>query len=546
MTRLPLRLLAPALLLALVGCASLPSEPAGSSGDSSSAPAAAPVAAVPAPVAVPASAATLAATPPIAPKAAASAADPDAPPSTTPERIAATTEEEDTAQRADLWARVRQGFAMPELDNELVRKWEQYYAGKPDYVGRMTERGARYLFHIVEEVEKRGMPSELALLPFVESAFNPQAVSSARASGMWQFMPGTGRDFELRQNLFRDDRRSVLASTRAALDYLQQLHRMFDDWQLALAAYNWGQGNVARAIARAEKAGRPTAYEALAMPDETRNYVPKLQAIKNIVLNPERFALSLPAIENHPYFLTVEIERDIDVALAARLAGMSLEDFQALNPQMNKPVILAAGTPHLVLPFDNARRFARELLKHRGPLASWTAWVAPRTVKPAEAARLVGMSESQLREINRIPPRMLVKAGSTLLVPRAPDATRDVSEKVADSAMIALAPEAVPGRRKLVKAGPRGETVASMARRLRVAPAALARWNDVAPGARFRPGQQVIVMLPPAKARPAARGVTRVAAKPKAAARTPAAKSTQTVARARSKAPQAPDRVAQR
>ncbi len=260
-------------------------------------------------------------------------------------------------ERRNLWGRVREGFAMPELNNELVRKWEQWYAARPDYVQRMTERGGRYLFHIVEEVDKRGMPRELALLPFVESAFNPQAESSARAAGMWQFMPATGKDFELRQNLFRDDRRSVLASTRAALDYLQRLHTLFGgDWQLALAAYNWGQGNVLRAIDHNRRAGLPTGYSDLRMPDETRNYVPKLQAVKNIVARPEAFALTLPLLENHPFFLSVTVDRDIDVALAAQLSGLRLEDFLALNPQMNKPVILAAGTPQLLLPYDNANR----------------------------------------------------------------------------------------------------------------------------------------------------------------------------------------------
>ncbi|MDO8419332.1 MAG: transglycosylase SLT domain-containing protein, partial [Rubrivivax sp.] len=254
------------------------------------------------------------------------------------------------AERSDLWQRVRDAYALPALEGELVQKWEQWYASRPDYVQRMTERGSRYLFHIVEEIQRRRMPSELALLPFIESAFNPQATSHARASGMWQFMPATGKEFELRQNLFRDDRRDVLASTRAALDYLQQLHTQFGDWHLALAAYNWGQGNVQRAIARNRRAGLATDYASLNMPDETRNYVPKLQAVKNIVADPQAFGLPLPPLENHHYFLTVAIERDIDVALAVRLAGMSLEEFQYLNPQHNKPVILAAGTPQVLLP----------------------------------------------------------------------------------------------------------------------------------------------------------------------------------------------------
>jgi len=336
---------------------------------------------------------------------------------------------------------VRASYSMPAIEGDLVRKWEQYYAGQPEYVQRMAERGGRYLFYIVEEVQKRDMPVELALLPFIESAFNPQAMSRAKASGMWQFMPGTGKDFDLRQNLFRDDRRDVLASTRAALDYLGRLHKMFDDWHLALAAYNWGQGNVARAIERNRRAGKPTDYASLRMPNETREYVPKLQAVKNIVLRPEAFALTLPALENHPFFLTVRMERDIDVVLAARLAGVSLDEFRQLNPQLNKPVILAAGTPELLLPYDAANRFIQALAAHEGRLASWTAWVAPKTLKPQEAARLTGMNEAELRELNRIPARTLVKAGSTLLVPRSAQHLHDVTEHVADNAALSLAPE---------------------------------------------------------------------------------------------------------
>ncbi len=440
------------------------------------------------------------------------------------------------SERADLWQRVRNGFVMPDVAGELVQKWEQYYATRPDYVQRMTERGGRYLFHITEEVEKRGMPLELALLPFTESAFNPQAMSTARASGMWQFMPGTGKDFDLRQNLFRDDRRSVLASTRAALDYLQRLHKQFGDWHLALAAYNWGQGNVQRAIERNRAKGLGSQYEALDMPAETRNYVPKLQAVKNIVLDSQRLGLRLPELQNHPYFLSVGIERDIDVALLSRLAGITVEEFAQLNPQLNKPVLLAAGTPQVLLPYDNANRFVRELAAVRGPLATWTAWVAPRTLKPADAARQVGMSEAQLREVNRIPARMMVTAGSTLLVPRSASTTADVSTRVADNAAIALTPEPKPLRKQVLKAGKKGETVAAIAQRYRVTPAQLQQWNPGvnASGGKFKAGQAIVLMLP-ATAAKVATASTGTTAKSGARSSTKAAAKTASKSGAKSK-----------
>ncbi|WP_293431019.1 transglycosylase SLT domain-containing protein [Piscinibacter sp.] len=405
------------------------------------------------------------------------------------------------AAQVDLWQRVRKGFVLSDLDGDLVRNRERWYVERPDYVQRMTDRGSRYLFHIVEEVEKRGLPTELALLPFIESAFNPEALSSAKASGIWQFMPATGRTFELRQNVFRDDRRDVLASTRAALDYLERLHGMFGDWHLALAAYNWGEGNVQRAIAKNRRAGLATNYESLRMPAETRWYVPKLQAVKNIVARPAEFGLTLPPLANHPYFVAVGIERDIDVALAARLAQLPLDEFRALNPQMNKPVILAAGTPQVLLPYDNANQFVRAVPAHRGPFASWTAWVAPKTLKPSEAARLVGMQEDDLREVNHIPPRMLVKAGSTLLVARSPQREADVSEHLAENATMALAPDGPSLRRVSLKAGKR-DSVASVAKRYRVSAAQVAQWNGVSAGSSFRPGQAIVVYVAhrPAKA----------------------------------------------
>jgi membrane-bound lytic murein transglycosylase D len=395
---------------------------------------------------------------------------------------------------ADLWERIRRGFAMPDLAVDQVQDRERWYADRPDYIQRMTARSSKYLFHIVEELEQRNMPTELALLPFIESAFNPQAVSSARASGMWQFMPRTGKHFDLKQNAFRDDRRDVLASTRAALDYLQRLHGMFGDWHLALAAYNWGEGNVGKALARNKRLGEPLNYTELRMPAETRMYVPKLQAMKNLVANPDGLGVTLPTIPNHPYFQTVPLPRDADVAVIAKLAEVSMDDFKALNPSAHRPVMLASGTPHILLPWDNAEIFQRNLESHNGQLASWTAWVAPKNMKVADAAKRVGMSEEELRTVNKIPPRMLIKAGSALLVPRSISHQKDVSEKLADTGQLNLAPEQVL-RKQVVKAR-KGDTMASLAKRYKVSVDQLADWNKLALNSSLKPGQKVMLMLP--------------------------------------------------
>jgi membrane-bound lytic murein transglycosylase D len=337
----------------------------------------------------------------------------------------------------DLWDRIRKGFAMPDLQTDLVNNREQWYSSKPDYIARMTERSSKYLYHIVEELETRKMPTELALLPFIESAFNPQAVSTAKAAGMWQFIPSTGKFYDLKQNAFRDDRRDVQASTRAALDYLQKLHGMFGDWHLALAAYNWGEGSVGRAIAKNKKLGKETNYLDLAMPNETRYYVPKLQAVKNIVANPSGYNSTLPVIDNHPYFVAVPIQRDMDVVLAAKFADVPVADFKALNPSLSRPVILAAGTPNILMPWSNAELFNTNVANFAGQLASWTVWTSPVALKPIDAARRVGMSESQLREVNNIPAKAgVIKAGSTLLVPRLASKTEDVSAHVADHGQV--------------------------------------------------------------------------------------------------------------
>jgi membrane-bound lytic murein transglycosylase D len=317
----------------------------------------------------------------------------------------------------NIWHRIRAGFRLPNMNGALVQRQEQWYSANPDYVARMVERGSHFLYHVVEEVERRRMPTEIVLLPMIESAYNPQAYSRSHASGMWQFIPSTGKTYGLRQNYWYDGRRDVLAATSAALDYLEKLHNQFGDWTLALAAYNWGEGAVSRAVARNQARGLPTDYESLAMPLETRNYVPKLQAVKNIIANPGQFGIALADVPNQPYFATVTARRHIDIQLAASLAEMSLEEFRFLNPAHNKPVIKADGSETIVLPIEKVAVFQNNLETHNRPLVSWQAYTMKRSDQPEKIASKHGMTLAQLKEANGIPGNKKVVAGQTVLVP---------------------------------------------------------------------------------------------------------------------------------
>ncbi|MGF6777874.1 transglycosylase SLT domain-containing protein [Paraburkholderia sp. GAS334] len=409
-----------------------------------------------------------------------------------------------TSADADLWGRIRRGYQMPDLQTDLVDMQVNWYAQRPDYVERMTVRSQKYLYHIVEELEARHMPTELALLPFIESAYSPQALSVAKAAGMWQFMPGTGRTYNLKQNMWQDERRDVLASTSAALDYLSRLHDMFGDWYLALAAYNWGEGNVQRAIARNEAAGLPTDYQSLRMPNETRNYVPKLQAVKNIVANPQMYGLSLPTIPNHPYFVTVTTSHDIDVDTAAKLANMSTDEFRSLNPSFRKPVILGATQPQILLPFDNASAFETNLKSYSGSLSSWTTYTVTERAGPAAIAQKIGVDADTLMEVNKIPAGMRLKPGSTIVVPRGNDDDEDISADVAESAVLAMEPD-VPDTRKMLIRVRRSQSMASLADRYGVSVGQLKAWNRTHRN-QVSPGQVIVLHVPVGKALPAEPG----------------------------------------
>lgn len=385
----------------------------------------------------------------------------------------------------DVWDRIRRGFAIPDLDNQLVNNHENYYIKNSAYFERTTIRASRYLFYIVQELEKRGMPTELALLPFIESAFNPHARSSAKAEGMWQFIPSTGLHYDLAQSVFRDDRRCILSSTDAALNYLQNLYNMFGDWHLALAAYNWGEGSVGRAIKKNQGANQTIDFNALSvrMPGETRNYVPKLQAVKNLIAHPDRYDIRLPKIENQPYFVKIGKTRDIDVNVAAKLAELSIDDFRALNPQFGQYIITGSSDVSLLLPKENAEKFKENLANWKQPLSSWTAYQVTETRESVESiAEKYNTTADVIRHANHIPSHMVLKFGSTVLVPKLASSNskneKDISPEIAARGKIAL--ERIGSPTRIVKVTvKKQDNLASIAQRYKTNIADLKSWNKL-------------------------------------------------------------------
>jgi len=396
----------------------------------------------------------------------------------------------------DLWSRIRNGFAMRELDSKLVSKHEKWYANHPDYVERMSDRARRYLYYITEEVERRGMPSEIALLPMIESAFNPGAYSVSRASGIWQFIPSTGKKFGMEQNWWYDGRRDVISATNGALDYLQKLHDQFGDWDLALAAYNCGEGSVQRAQAHNRRRGLPVNYASLKLLKETRNYVPKLMAIKNIIADPARFALALPEIRNEPYFAAVATTKHIDVKLAAQLADISEEEFTALNPAHTRPVILQDNTDLILLPIDKMEKFRANLENYDKPLVSWQPYQPRKGERLDELAPRFGLSVENLKSVNGLSSYGNISTGQTLLVPITSEETANEFEAFNMNLAADDHGRAVQHRVR------RGETLSHIARRYRVSVARLKQWNG--PLKIIRAGQ-IIAVAPSAARKPSSR-----------------------------------------
>jgi len=400
----------------------------------------------------------------------------------------------------DLWHRIRKGFLLEPLDSPMVLEHEAWYSSRPDYIKRFVDRGSRYLHHIVEEVEMRGMPTEIALLPVIESAFNPHAYSRAKASGLWQFIPSTGKSYGLQQDWWKDNRRDIVAATHAALNYLQRLYDMFGSWELALAAYNCGEGCVGRAIANNQKRGLPTDFLSLKLPPETMHYVPKLVAVKNIVLAPALYGIELESIPDQPYFTTVAAPEKIDVKLAAKLAGMPEEEFVALNPSHNKPVAMA-HTGTLVLPLDKADAFRANLESWDKPLVSWTTVPGKKGESVDAIAKRYGLAGSTLRQVNSLQVNKSgrLTAAQPILVPGrgTPAVTPVVAARAAPAAPQppAVAVERPPPARAAsgfytVRAG---DTLYGIARQYGKAVPDLLRLNNLTARAVIQPGLRLRV-----------------------------------------------------
>ncbi|MGH8690093.1 MAG: transglycosylase SLT domain-containing protein [Burkholderiales bacterium] len=391
------------------------------------------------------------------------------------------------AEVGDLWQRIRKGFAIADLEGKLVKQKTAQYAASPEYLQRIIGRSKLYLHHIVGEVEKRGLPTELALLPMVESAFNPMAYSRAHASGLWQFIPGTGRRFELEQNSWYDGRRDIVDSTNAALDYLTKLYEMHGDWQLALASYNWGENAVRKAVARNKAARKKTDYASLRMPKETRHYIPKLQALENIIADPQAYGVDLDAIPDQPYFTVITDAPDIDVHLAARLAEMPVDEFIALNPGFSRPLIRASASRRIILPTDKVTAFYDNLDDYdEGALVSWQVYKPASGEKIEAIAKRYEISVAELKRVNGISPRS-PRMPAELVVPMNGEARATLAELP----LMYAPPIPSHGPARAMHVVKPGDTLSSIAARYRVSVSSLKNWNQV--GRFLQVGQKIYI-----------------------------------------------------
>jgi membrane-bound lytic murein transglycosylase D len=402
---------------------------------------------------------------------------------------AATFDEEAARNDSDIWARIRAGFSIKPLDSPLVEREARWFANNPEYMQRMMERASLYLYYIVDEVDKRGMPMEIALLPAIESAYKANAYSRARASGLWQFIPSTGRLYGLKANWWYDGRRDVQASTQAALDYLEKLYNDFDgDWHLALAAYNAGEGRVMRARAQNRRKGKPDSYTDLKqLKAETRHYVPKLMAMASIIADPAKYGVQLADIPNEPYFARVETGSQVDLGIVAKLVDLSVDDLQDINPGYRRWATDPNGPHHLLVPADKKEALIEGLNNlPEAERIQWQHHAVKRGETLHEVGRRYGLDVETLRTANNLRSNLL-RVGQDLLIPISarPLTVAAVRTTYRSTANIAGRSEPVIHRVR------RGDTLSSIARRYNVLVRQLAKWNFISANGILRMGQKL-------------------------------------------------------
>ena len=406
----------------------------------------------------------------------------------------------------NLWDRIRAGFRLPPMEGPRVARYEEWFANNPQYVDRMLQRANLYLYQIVQDVQKRNMPTEIALLPAIESAYSPVAYSRSAAIGLWQFEPATGRLWGLKSNWWYNGERDIIASTNAALDFLQSLHKQFHSWNLALAAYNAGQGTVEEAIAHNEALGLGTHYRDLRLPAQTEHYVPKLMAFVNIVRDPSKYGLTLRAIPNSPYFVRVNTGSQIDLSVIARLANMSLKQLYAINPGFTQWATAPNG-PHTILVPVATKAALLEGLSQLPP-QDRMQW-ARHVVEPGDTlyriSREYGVSIASIRSTNRIYGNLL-RVGQSLLIPMA-GRRLVVKRGTQGRPQVALARN--QRRIKIIHRVRPGDTLWSIAARYRVYVSQLERWNVLNSHGVLRLGQRILIWASPAML-PAAMAKARI------------------------------------
>ena len=373
---------------------------------------------------------------------------------------------------ANLWDRIRSGFALAlPPDSKAIRKIEAPYAQNPEAFNRIVASSERYLFYIAEEIERRGMPMEIALIPVIESAYNPSIKSNNRSAGLWQFIPETAQILGLAQNVWHDDRRDVIASTDAALDYLQYLHQRFDNWMLAIAAYNVGEGVVGKALSKSIHKGRSISFYDLNLPVEAKHYVYKLLAVKDIIANSEKYGMRLRPVPNRPYFDTVKIHEHIDISLVTRLANISEVEFTALNPAHNRYVVKVLGTSRtLLLPKNNKEIFLKNLETYQDPRVSWQIYHVKKGENINEIAARHDTTVKQLQTINGIARNRNLTLGQKILVPQV------VTENVADN--LAQKRKQLQSYQSNVYIVQKGDTLYEIAKRYGTTIDQIKSWNN--------------------------------------------------------------------